>query len=347
MTSDVRRGQEQMFAWIEGLPNQLLAARRAPGLSEVEPLAVPPRQIVICGMGGSAMPGSLLADGWPGLQHPVFVHREPDLPAWVGPQTLVLACSYSGTTHETLDAVAEARRRGCPVAAVTSGGRLLELARDDGLPAVELPAGQPPRTALGASLGAQLHLLAALGLMPDPTDDIDAACAQAAADELVCRDDDPIPVGREAATRLAADLLDRFTVIHTAGAEAHGAGRRLLAQLNENAKAPGHVAVYPELCHNEIVGWDLPDSRRTGFALVTLSGQDALAPVARGVAVTRELLANQFAFSAHLRAHGRSRLGRILGLVLFGDLVSAQLAVVRGVDPVPIDRIDTLKRRLT
>jgi len=345
MTQGIRAGQERMFRWIDDLPHQLQAARGYDGLAAVRPLATAPRQILVCGMGGSAMPGSLLADGWPGLTIPLLVHREPGLPAWVGPETMVLACSYSGVTAETMDAVRTARQRGCPVAAVTSGGFLLELA-GEGVPVVQLPAGQPPRTALGASLGAQLHLLAGLGLLADPTRDIDLACEQAASGRLVCLDGAPEAVGTAEAAELARALLHRFTVIHTAGGEAHGPGRRLLAQLNENAKAPGHVAVFPELCHNEIVGWDLTPDQADRFVLLTLQGTDAAPSVAAGVDVSVDLLNSQFGASHLISARGPVRLARILGLILFGDLLSTHLAVLRGVDPVPIKRIDTLKSRL-
>jgi glucose/mannose-6-phosphate isomerase len=136
-------------------------------------------------------------------------------------------------------------------------------------------------------------------------------------------------------------------VIYTSGREAHGAGRRLLAQLNENAKAPGHHACFPELDHNEIVGWNLGAAARAGFALVVLRGAEESEAEARRVEVTLELLADQFAGIHQFRATGSDHLARVLGLVVFGDLASAHLAVATGRDPVPIARIDALKSRLS
>jgi glucose/mannose-6-phosphate isomerase len=153
-------------------------------------------------------------------------------------------------------------------------------------------------------------------------------------------------VGDEMARELSAELADRIPVIFTAGAEAHGAGRRWLAQFNENAKRPGHVAAFPELNHNELVGWNLSPAAADGFALLTLHGSDVDAGTAAGLPVALELLADQFGWQRSIHAHGEQRLGRILGLIVFGDLVSTHLAVWRGVDPVPITRIDTLKSRL-
>ena len=351
MTDTVRAGQRQMFEWISDLPAQLRASRTFPGLDAVRAgLEVRPTRVLICGMGGSAMAGSLLADAWPGIEVPVTVWRDYGLPGWAGPETLVVACSHSGNTAETLSAVEEAGRRGCPVVAVTGGGRLLATSHPPHgsgvMPAVVLPTGQPPRTVLGASLGGLLQLMHRLDLLTDPQPDIVAACDHVATGALV-RVDGGDPGGDAAARALAKDLADRFTVIYTSGREAHGPGRRLLAQLNENAKAPGHVAAFPELDHNEIVGWNLTQERRGSFALVVLRGGDEDARGACRVDATVDLLRDQFACVHCVEAHGPNRLSRILGLIVFGDLVSAHLAAVTGVDPIPITRIETLKTRLS
>jgi glucose/mannose-6-phosphate isomerase len=190
VTDATGAGQRQMFTWIAGLGDQLRASADFAGLAELRPVPRGSSPILVCGMGGSAMAGSLLADGWPQLARPVLVHRDSGLPDWVGPQTLVIACSYSGQTAETLAAATEARRRGASLVAVTSGGRLAALAGGEGgaaFPAVVLPGGQPPRTALGASLGALLHLLHRLGELPDPAPGIAAAVAQVAARPRVGR----------------------------------------------------------------------------------------------------------------------------------------------------------------
>jgi glucose/mannose-6-phosphate isomerase len=152
--------------------------------------------------------------------------------------------------------------------------------------------------------------------------------------------------GAEAAQGLAKELAGRFTVIYTAGFSAHGAGRRLLAQINENAKAAGHHACFPELTHNEIVGWNLESADRDHFSLVVLCAGDLNAEQERAVEASVELLAGQFAQVNRFMANGPDHLSSVMGLIMFGDLVSAHLAVATGVDPVPIARIDALKRRL-
>jgi glucose/mannose-6-phosphate isomerase len=337
-------GHDRMLAWVAGLPAQLRAAAALPGVADLAPLAAAPAQVVLCGMGGSAAAGSLLPLLWPGPALPWSVHRDEGLPAWAGSGTLVIASSYSGETEETLAAVAEAQRRGCALAALTSGGRLADLARREGFPLLSVPGGQPPRTALGYSFASLLHLLHGLGLARDPAAALTVAAAHLEHGELVLCDGRP--AGAAAAAQIAAQIAGRFVVIYTSGAEAHAAGQRLKGQLNENAKAPASVAEFPELTHNDIVGWELPAQRRDGFALVVLRGADENERARRRADVTVGLLAEQFAAVIQVHGHGPEPLARVLGLIQFADLVSVAVAAQCGVDPIPITRIDALKRAL-
>lgn len=335
-------GLERMRGWIADFPAQLTTAATLPGVAEVRPLAAAPAQVLLCGMGGSAAAGSLLPLLWPGRPLPWSVHRDEGLPAWAGPDTLVIASSYSGQTEETLAAVAEARRRGCALAALTSGGSLADLAEAGGWPAIRLPGGQPPRTALGHSFAALLHLLHGLGIAADPARDLAEAAAHLRDDG--CAAIDGRPVGTEAVAGLAARLAGRFTVIYTSSPEAHAAGYRLKGQLNENAKAPASVAEFPELTHNDIVGWELSAARREAFALVVLRGADESPRARQRVDATLDLLHDQFASVTELQARGPGPLARVLGLIHAADRVSVGVAAAGDIDPVPIARIDALKR---
>jgi glucose/mannose-6-phosphate isomerase len=335
-------GHDRMLAWVAALPDQLRAAATLPGVADVKPVTTMPAHVVLCGMGGSAAAGNLLPLLWPGEALPWSVHRDEGLPTWAGPRTLVIASSYSGETEETLAAVAEAQRRGCALAILTSGGRLADAARREGWPLVSLPGGQPPRTALGYSFASLLHVLHRLGLAEDPSSALAAVAAHLERGELVSCDG--APAGAAAAARIAERLAGRFAVIYTSGHEAHAAGQRLKGQLNENAKAPASVAEFPELTHNDIVGWELPADRRDGFALIVLRGADESDRAARRAEATVELLAGQFASATQVFGHGPEPLARVLGLIQFADLVSVAVAAQRGVDPIPIARIDALKR---
>jgi len=317
------------------------------------------RRVVLCGLGGSAVAGDLARPLVAAAGAQLTVWRDYDLPGWLDGgadddaddgQTLVVLSSYSGDTEETVAAARRVLGAGLPALAITSGGALLALARAGNargraVPAVVLPGGLPPRAALGHGLGALLWALHRAGVTPSPRDDLADAVAQlrAGCARWLTPGD---PAADAAPTALARALLGRFTAIFTTSAEAHGAGVRLRAQLNENAKHPASLAEFPELDHNEIVGWEALRRRREAFALVILRGGDEHPRTARRVAITRELLAAEFHAVHEIVARGARPLTRVLSLVQQADVVSCRLAEAAGVDPLPVVRIDALKARL-
>lgn len=355
MTQPWSDGLQRMLALVADLPAQLEAGVHLdvppPGAG-----ALPGRRILLCGMGGSAIAGDLvqplLADGPVSLT----VWRDYGLPRWAGPQDLVIASSYSGNTEETLTATAAALDRGCRVIGLGSGGALAALAESAGFPLVLLPGGLPPRASLGLGLGALLGLLEWWGLVEDLHPGLQAACAElrrsaparawfpATADGAA--DGPADPDGNPPAALLARALDGRIPVIFTAGAEAHPAGRRFKAQLSENSKVPAFLADFPELDHNDLVGWNLPADRRDGFALVVIKCGPLHDRLERRVAATLDLVKDDFAAVFVITAAGASPLARVLSLVQYGDFASCHLAAWRRVDPVPVVRIENLKRTL-
>lgn len=337
-------GSVRMRQLILALPEQLRTV--APGLEDLATIG-PLRHLVLAGMGGSAIAGDLVRPLLRGTG--LHVHRDYGLPPWVGANDLVLASSYSGGTEETLSAWAEAERRGCRLVAVTSGGELGSRAETRGAPVLRLPGGLPPRAALGHGLGTLVRALGALDMLCGGAEDEIRAAADLLAGrgealletgEVQDPGDGPHPV------RVARDLLDRLPVIHSAGAAAHAAARRLGAQLNENAKVPAMTAAYPELDHNDIVGWGDGAAGPGPFALVVLRDADLDERTARRVGITAETTAAAFAVRHEITAPAGPALARIMALVQYGDALSWHLARLRDVDPVPVARIEELKRRL-
>ena len=350
--SDINDGLDRMFDLVHGMAENL---EEGYALGSALRINAPPEgdALLLCGMGGSAIAGDLLSPLVSRAGHRLDVWRDYGLPGWVDARTTVLLSSYSGNTEEVLSTVSAARERGCPRFALTTGGALGDLADgrgDPGFPAVRLPGGLPPRASLGFGLGAQAALLQTLGALPGMDGEIAAAAS-------TLRDGRMTPGhGRSgtAATAsdpdapgpLAAAIDGRHVVIYTTSAESHPAGMRLKAQLNENAKRPASVARFPELDHNDIVGWELDDRRREDYVLLVLRSDDEMPAVDRRVSITLDLLSGQFGHIAQIPSRGDRALARIMSLVQFGDFLSCHLAAVRGVDPCPVDRIDALKSRL-
>jgi len=332
-----------MLRLVATFPDHLAASCELPGLEDVAGLATAIRDVVFCGMGGSAVAADLAAPLAAAAGVRLTVHREYGPPAWLSDEQLVVLASYSGETEEVLSvAAALAGRRG-PTCVIGSGGTLAALARQRQWSWVRLPEGLPPRAALGHAYGALLHVLARSGAWTGATDDLAGAVATlrdgiAALGPLAGEDNPALATARAA--------LGRLTVIYTTAPHLHPAGYRLKCQLNENAKSPALHVPLPEGDHNDIVGWDVLQRRRDDFLLLLLRSDDEDPRTARRAELTAELLADQFRRVVTWRARGETPLARQLSLVQIGDFCSCYLAEAAGVDPLPVARIEELKRRL-
>ncbi len=296
--------------------------------------------LIVAGMGGSSVGGRLAVGALgPRLRRPMALAMGYDIPAWIGRETLVLCSSYSGSTEETLATYDAAKAAGAPRLVATTGGPLAERAREDGVPVVPLPGGFQPRAAVGYSLVTALEAAALCGAAPSVRDEIEGAAVLAA--ELA-REWGPNGAEDGEAKRLARALHGTFPVITGAGLTASVA-YRWKTQINKNAEIPAFASKLPEHDHNEVVGWAGADRRLGAVFLEDPEGDER---AARRIEVTADLAAEGAAVVERVSARGETRLERLVSLVLLGDLVSLYLAVLRGVDPVHVRAIDTLKERL-
>jgi glucose/mannose-6-phosphate isomerase len=339
-----------MLGAIAGLPRQLTAgyavAREhlAGVFGRAGPAAPParPTGLAVFGMGGSAIGADLILAAT-GLGVPVAVVRGYEVPAWIGPETLVIAASYSGETEETLACTAVALERGCAPVCVASGGALAALASERGLPLVTIPGGGQPRASLGYLAMPILAALSAAGLAPPA----DAGVAEAA--ELLRAGNTgygPDATGpANEAKALAARLYKRQAVVYGAGLTVPAA-RRWKGQINENAKAPAFWNELPELDHNELMGWtSLPHVAAASLAVFLEDGR-ADERLRRRAALTAGELEARGVECVHVAARGASRLARLFSLVQLGDYASFYLALLYGVDPTPVGAIQAFKAKL-
>jgi len=274
---------------------------------------------------------------------PFLVVRNYDLPAFVGPDTVVVAASYSGNTEETLAAYAAAHARGARLVCITTGGELGRLAAANGHDLVRIPGGLPPRAALGYSLVPLLVLLGRLGIAPDPEEDVSDAIAVSR--EAVSMYGLGVPSEGNPAKEIAAWFGDGVPVVYGTPRTA-AVATRWCGQLEENAKVVAHRHELPEMDHNEIVGWsgDRPFAGRARVVFLH-DGDDHPRNELR-TAVTRREIEAAGAAVRDVRAFGRRGLGRLVSLVMLGDFVSFYLAVLHGVDPTPVEPIVRLKKAL-
>ncbi len=323
---------------IAELPAQLRWAAEVSLIDGIEA-----EEALVAGMGGSGIAGDIAAVVAEERGRRSSVHKSYGLPGWAKrTDPLVVLVSHSGDTEETLSAAAAALSAGIRPAAVTTGGRLGDMAAEKGWPLVMAPPGPQPRAAVGYLAGGVLRLLESAGMLQGTADDLREAAA--VVERLLGGGDGP-------AVALAADLAEalegRVAVIYGEHGLAAVAANRWKTQLNENGKAPAYWSVLPELNHNEIVGWDaFPELGRDRVGVVTLCDREAHPRVALRARLTTESIEGRVAVAGEVEAQGESALARLFSLFVIGDLVSVSVAERAGVDPMTVEPIAALKRRL-
>lgn len=340
-----RRDPGGMAALVGRLPDQLRRAwqiSRKLSLSDAHRAA---RAVAVVGMGGSGAAADIVRGVFSDrLSVPLVSVRDYELPAWVRRETLVVAASHSGATEETIAAFSSALERRCPVAVITTGGPLGDVAARADLPRLTYPNESLPRAALGYGLGLLIGLLERAGMLAVGDDEIEAAAA--AMESVTATDGPDAPTDASTAKQLAWSLVGRLPVIEASGFLAPVA-RRWRAQLNENAKSTAIAEELPEATHNSVVGYEQPELLRDNALHVFLASPLDHPRSARRATVSAELLSALGISHQVVPVPGEGRLAQVCAAIALGDYVSVYLALLYGVDPTPIDAISHVKRRLS
>lgn len=301
-----------------------------------------PANIVLAGMGGSAQPGEFIKT-WLGgqLGVPFVIVRDYNLPAFVGPETLVVASSYSGNTEETLAALKEAEELGAKVVVMTSGGKLLEAAKAGGHPALVLPADFQPRMAVLYAVRALTTMLERLGLVDGALEELAASSKWLAGQDLAQWGADKSQDGN-LAKQIASELVGHPVVVYAGPVLAFAAMKWKIA-FNENAKNIAFYNYFPELNHNEFIGWTHPE--QSGLRVVELQSDLDHPRVVRRFEVSNRLWSNVFA-PIEVKAQGETKLEQLVWVIALGEFVATYLAVLNQVDPMPVELVEKLKKEL-
>lgn len=325
---DARAGMREI---IHSLPDQLSRA-----VNFVDRTARPRRRahgVVVCGMGGSGISGEILSVIYP--QAGVRSNRDYDMAGPVGKDMLAILISYSGNTEETLANYRVLARLKVPMATVTSGGRLQQ---QRALFRVNVPAGLPPRGALGYLYGSLPVILHRFGLVKgDPVPGMIKL-----ADFLKREAYDLDRAGEKIASRLTG----KFIIIYANSAAFGVVANRWRCQLNENAKVMCHTNVIPEMNHNEIVGFGRPSGLRKGSAVILLNDPAAHKRNKLRTEILKEVIQRETGGILEIEPQGKDLAQRVFWTIMLGDFLSFHLAVKTGIDPMPVKRIDYLKKRL-
>lgn len=335
---------QQMLFHIDGLPGQLRQAWQL-GMQQELPDPSGIRRIVFSGMGGSAIGVDLLAAyAAPLSETPLVVLRDYGLPAWAqGPSTLLVVSSHSGDTEEALASFKEGLQRGCACLAVTTGGELEQAARAAGVPLWKFGHAGQPRAAVGFSFGLLLALTARLGILPDPEAELADAAAEMERQQAALFTS--VPSAQNPAKRLANQMMGRAMTVFGSGLMAPVA-RRWKSQINELAKAVASFEVLPEADHNTLAGCLYPEEELSRPMLLFLRSPSDHPRNRLRSDLTQQVFANAGFDTGAVDAAGATRLANLWTCLHLGDYAACYLAVAYGVDPTPVEALQTLKAEL-
>ncbi len=301
--------------------------------------------IVVCGMGGSAIGGELVkAYAIDRLAIPVHINRDYLLPAFVSENSLIIASSYSGNTEETLSAVALAEEIGAPIFAITTGGKIGEFVRENGYPHIILPPGLPPRAALGYSFAPLLTFFERLNLIDDQSEAITETVKLL---ENGVREYSPEnPWDKNTAKHLATMLHGTLPLIYSDDWHFNAVAVRFRGQICENAKQIAYSAVLPENNHNELVGWKNLGSLASLIKGVYIKDKEMNPRVEFRMNFMMKIQEELGTETIFMESRGESLLTRMFGIIQLGDWASYYMAILNDEDPMPVGVIDRLKAAL-
>lgn len=334
------------FGMVKGLPEQFTNALSNADKVDVSSIdASKIKNIIVLGLGGSGVSGDVVQSVVASeCKIPVLVSKHYELPAFVDESTLVIAASYSGSTEETLSAFLQARERGAQIICISSGGQLKEYALEtSSCVYYATQEGLQPRAALGAMSSPIFTALDKLGIFPGGAEMAQQCVTQLEKRKQECMD----YTSSNTATDLAKSIGSTIPIFYGGDALGAVAAYRFKCEVNEIAKAPAYNHYYPELCHNEIVGYGQHgDVTRQLLTLVELRHDYEHAQTIRRFEITRELIRETLVDVLEFRAAGDNKLAQLCDTFYVASFASVYMAFDAGVDPGPVDVIWQLKNAL-
>ncbi len=291
--------------------------------------------ILITGLGGSGIGGTILSEL---IQTecpiPVLVNKDYFLPEYVNSNTLVIISSYSGNTEETVSAMQQAITKKAQVVCITSGGKVKELAEQNSFDTIIIPGGKPPRSCIGYSLVQLLKVIQFNGFVKT-----DLLAQVSTSISLLNKENTSI---KNEAMQIAKLLVDKITVIYSLGT-CEGVAVRFRQQINENSKMLCWHHTFPEMNHNELVGWT---KKNDNLAVITFKTSFDYSRTQKRYEICKELFKKFSSSVTDITAKGNNKLEEYIYLINIGDWISCYIADLKNIDPIEVDVITNLKNEL-
>lgn len=325
----------KMHDLVASFPVQIKDAIKVGLKAEIKKSIAPINNILITGLGGSGIGGTIVSQLLENqLDVPVILNKDYSLPNFVSENTLVIVSSYSGNTEETYNVLKDAFLKDAKIICITSGGKVLHFAQNNGIDYIEVEGGYPPRSRLGSSIVQQLFAFYHMGFIEE--DFIEQL--EVAAEYLI----DNQSIIREQAKDIANQLHETLPIIYC-DAAIEGVAIRFRQQINENAKMLCWHHVIPEMNHNELVGWTKANEQ---LSVVFLVNEDDFERNKLRMEFTEKVVRKYCDKVVHIFSKGNSKIERALHLIHLTDWVSCYLSDLNGSDAVEIDVINKLKGTL-
>jgi glucose/mannose-6-phosphate isomerase len=326
-----------MKNYVQQFPAQLteaLGIAKTISLNEIKSKKI--QSILISGLGGSGISGSILAElSSDTCSIPVLINKDYSLPGWVNADSLVIICSYSGNTEETVAVLKTTLQKTRNIVCISSGGQVAELAKVNKLPLILIPGGHPPRASFAYPFVQLLAIFDNLNLTQFNF--------EKAIEEF-------IQICKERESEIQTEALSVAKLLHTklpviyATSGNEGIATRFRQQLNENSKMLAWCNVIPEMNHNELVGWV---GEKKNLAVVEVRTSFEHPRSAKRLEICQSLISPLVSSWTEIRAKGNSRIAQTLYLIHLTDWVSCYLADLKNIDPVEVNVIDYLKSELS
>lgn len=334
-----------MLDAIAGFPEQIKEAKEIANSSNLGSF-YKIDNIMISGMGASGISGdilqNLLRDR---IDIPIYVTRQYDLPKWVHKNTLLISQSYSGNTEETLHTFKHGFQKRCKIIGISSGGKLEEYCKTRDVPHIKIPMGFPPRAATGYILFSSIYALKNIGVL---NIDIDHEIEEAISVITQFRNQNKkeIPEKDNLSKQIAKKMFNSIPQIYGFNHYSPIA-KRWCTQLNENSKLICRYDEVSECNHNDIIGWSMdPEVSKKFTCVLFRDHEDETIYLSKRMDFMKKLFEEVAGNVIEIQTNGKKRLAKMMYNMYMGDFVSCYLAILRKIDPTPVDAITELKNQL-
>ena len=291
--------------------------------------------VIVTGLGGSGIGASIVQNYvFDKIKIPFVVNKDYFLPAFVNKNSLVIVCSYSGNTEETLAAMQQAIKAKATIVCITSGGVVAEKANKKKYDCILVPAGMPPRSCIGYSLVQLLFTLNHFELIDNSFEkELKASIKYMNANEKDTQ---------KKAMVIAKKIFGKLPIIYSSSTF-EGMAIRFRQQINENSKMLSWHGAIPEMNHNELVGWrDAADDK----VVILLRNKDDYERVQTRMEINKKIIKKHTSNLIELYSEGKSYWEQIFYFIHLTDWVSVFLADLRELDATEVKVIDFLKGSL-